>query len=122
MATITGVQTRITEESMRVVWSGVTENDTCAAFEGASEYGDRSFQAYGTWGGATVVLKGSLAVASANQMDILTDPTGVSISLTSASTSKLKQITELTHAILPTHSGGSSQSLTYVLLCRRNKP
>ncbi len=89
-----------------VIWTPVTEADTFVAFQ-ASGYADKSVQVTGTMGSATVLLKGS---NDGTNYAGLTDPQGNAISFTTNTV--IKQIEEATLWIQPTHSGGSSESVT----------
>lgn len=95
--------------AMKVVWATVTENDTFAAVAMAG-YTARSIHVSGTFGGATVVLKGS---NTGTNYFGLGDPQGVAISVTSEG---LKSSQDSVINYQPTASGGTGQSLTVTML------
>lgn len=65
MATITGDWQQDIENEWikRIVWSSVTENDTCSPVK-APEYGEVTIQAAGTFGTGVVQLHATLDTAS----------------------------------------------------------
>lgn len=107
--TVTDVTFRGNGAAFQVQWTPCTENDTCAAVR-LPEYADRSFQVEGTFGGATVLLKGS---NDNSTFEGLRDPSHTAISMTSAG---LQAVLENTIYTQPTYSGGSGQSLTITML------
>ena len=106
----------IDDSVIKVVWSPVTENDTCAAIA-LPAFSDKSVHFYGTFGGATVVLKGSNN-AGATYVG-LKDPSSTAISATSE---KINAVLENTELVQPVASGGSGQSLSIALVCRLSNP
>jgi hypothetical protein len=94
-------------------WTPLTAADTATAIEVAG-YVDKSVQFTGTFGNATVVMKGSNDGAI---FENLTDPQGNDISKTAAD---LEQITEATRHIQPTFSGGDgTQSVSVTVFAIR---
>jgi hypothetical protein len=73
---------------------------------------DRTVQVYGTFGGATVTLEGSL---DGTNWATLNDAQGSPIAITEA---KLEAVTELVRYTRPSVSGGSGASLTVMLFMR----
>lgn len=93
-----------------VTWASVTEADTCAAFTLQELPLDISAHIYGTFGGATGVLKianGGGSGVNAKSLD------SVAISMT---TEGLVSVLERPNTITPTFSGGTSQSLTVAII------
>lgn len=77
---------------------------------------DRTFQVTGTFGGATVVLEGSLEANPVNYAT-LTDPQGNGLSFSAA---KIEAVTEVVTHIRPRVIGGDgTTNLTCTLLLRR---
>lgn len=112
MATIAPTITSLPRSVHLVVWSNVTNADTCSAAELSGD-GDRSVQIAGTFDSATVVVAGS---NDGSNYIVLTDPQGNAISKTAAA---IEAITEVTRYIKPTFSGGAgTQSLTVSMLFR----
>lgn len=106
----------INDDAMRVIWSGIQNGDTCEAWEGGSEYGDRSVQISGTPGTGSLAIQGT---NTGSDFVTLTDPLGV---LLTALASGLKQIIEYTFSVKPVLSGGDgSTSFTVTLVARRNR-
>ena len=96
----------------RITWTPVTENDTCAPVQAAA-YADKSIQVLGTFGSATVALHGSNDGGAT--FAALNLPAGTAIGITAAG---IKAVLENTEQIKPVISGGTSQSLTIVVLGR----
>lgn len=93
-----------------VTWAGVTESDTCQAFNLQELPLDISAHIYGTFGSATGVLKiknGGGSGVNAKSLD------SVAIS---ATTETLVSVLERPNTITPTFSGGTSQSLTVAII------
>lgn len=122
MATITptivdigsGVGQNANGPSCVVTWANVTEADTCSPVELVG-LPDRSVQIAGTFGAATCVLQGS---NDGTNYATLTDPQGNAISKTSAA---IEMVAEVARYTRPSASGGTGQSLTISMLCRRNR-
>ena len=93
-------------------WSNVTEADTFVAAEVGGQT-DRSVQATGTFGGATLLIQGS---NDGTTYVTLTDPQGNAISKTA---NALEQIEEGTRYIQPSHSGGGSESIKVIIFVVR---
>ncbi len=97
-------------------WTPVTNADTCAPLS-FPEANDKCFQVSGTFGSATVVLKGSL---DGTTYFGLRDASSTAISLSSADG---KVVLENTVYVQPTLSGGDgTQSLKIMLLVHMNNP
>ena len=113
-----GVSNGLTVGQYRITWSTVTENDTCVSVP-VSQYPVKSLHVLGTFGGATVVVQGS------NEPMYTADGSCHFVSLRNAAHSAisiatnadLEEILESVQRIRPSASGGSGQSLTFVLLC-----
>lgn len=93
-------------------WTGVTEADTFVAAEVGGQT-DRSVQATGTFGSATLLVKGS---NDGTTYLTLTDPQGNAISKTADA---LEQIEEGTRYIQPTHSGGTGETIKVIIFVVR---
>lgn len=122
MAAINAVVTRPTDNTIRLTWSAVTESDTCTASSELDGYGDRSIHvsSAAAWGGATITLKGSNENLGANP-EPLTDPQEVAISISTGSSSKIKQILECTHFVQPVTTGGTNSNVKITIFARRGK-
>lgn len=100
----------------RVVWTPITEADSCVAAQ-LVDFADKSIQAFGTFGSATVALHGSndggVTYAALNT------PVGTAIALTAAG---IKAVLENTEYVKPVMTGGTSQSLTIALVARLANP
>lgn len=93
-------------------WAAMGGSDVGDAV-GFPQHADRCVQIDGTFGGATVVMQGSI---DGSTWFTLTDPQGNSISKTSAA---LEQIEEVPLYIRPSVSGGTGSSINVRLLARR---
>ena len=91
-------------------WTPVTENDTMDAVEVPISLSDRTIHIFGTFGGATVLVTGSI---DGTNYFTLADPNGNALSKTAAAGEALL---ELVRYIKLTHSGGASESISVVLL------
>lgn len=109
MAVITPVISDASGNCHVVSWSAIGDSDTCTpvGFAGAR---DKTVQINGTFGGATIVLEGS--VDGTNYVT-LTDPQGNSISKTSAA---LETVMENVQFIRPATSAGVGSSINVYLL------
>lgn len=96
------------------VWEDVTEADTCEPVyhPGAA---DKTIQVVGTFGGATVGVKGSVQPKPASAFFSLSGPDGDAIALTAAGGSA---ILEAVNGVQPVATEGSSQEITIYLFCR----
>lgn len=95
-------------------WPDMTTNDVGAPvrYAGAA---DRSVQVFGTFGGATVTLEGTLEGVAAN-WSTLNDAQGNAIEITAA---KIEAVTELVRQIRPKVTGGTGTSVTVMLMMRQ---
>jgi len=111
MAVISYTVERVHPSTKHIVkWAAVTENDTCEAFTLQELPLDISAHIYGTFGGATGVLKianGGGSGVNAKSLD------SVAISIAAES---LVSMLERPNTITPTFSGGTSQSLTVAII------
>lgn len=115
MATIAPTVTLVGNQDgsiKRFTWTPVTENDTCAAVS-CPGLADKSIQVFGTFGSATVALHGSND--GGTTFAALNIPAGTAIGITAAG---IKAVLENTEQIKPVITGGTSQSLTIVVLAR----
>lgn len=106
MASIAPVVTRI-RQAVIAAWT-FTENDTCVALDEPDAL-DASAQIAGTFGGATVLLQGSLDTSN---FATLNDAGGAAISKTAAA---LVGVREKVRSWKPSASGGTGQSVTVTL-------
>lgn len=120
MAAISPVMTYPDDNTVTVTWPLVTQADTFTAVGGARllDYSDRNVHIYGTISGATLIVNGSNA-PDASEVAPLTDAQGNAISKTVLPA--LEQITENTLFVQPTHSGGGAESVTVVMMMRRQR-
>lgn len=102
--------------TLQVIWTPVTEADTCVAVE-YPEFSDKSIQVLGTFGSASVALQGSND--SGVTFAALHDPGGTAIAITSAG---IKAVLENSQQIKPVATGGSSQSLSIAMLLHLTNP
>lgn len=118
MATIPAKVTAVgrgDDSALLVVWTPVTEADSCAAVS-LPEYGDKSIQVVGTFGSASVAVQGS---NDGTNFEALNDPSSTAIGITAAG---IKAVLENTVYVKPVASGGSSQSLTINMLFHMSNP
>jgi hypothetical protein len=111
MAEIAAVIVDGDARSYIVTWPGLAAGDTGSAvrYSGAA---DRTVQIFGTFGGATVALQGSL---DGTHWSPLTDAQGTAIAATADA---LEIVTELVRFVRPAVTGGSGVSVTVILLMR----
>ena len=96
-------------------WSPLAAGDSADPIN-LGVYSDRTVQVDGTFGGATVVLEGSLEPDPINYAT-LTDPQGNGLSFSAA---KIEAVSEVVNHIRPRVIGGDgTTSLTCTLLLRR---
>lgn len=100
----------------KYTWAAATEADTMNSQEVDTAGADRCVAVTGTFGSATVLIRGSI---DGTNFFTLTDPQGNSLSFTAAG---LKQISENVQFIQPTHSGGSSESVVVRVFGAIRKP
>jgi hypothetical protein len=112
MAVITPTIEHAGRESMRVIWANIGDADTCTAVQ-FPHARDKTVQVYGTFGGATIVLQGSLDEAIGGTYVGLTDPQGNEISFTADG---IEAVAENTQWVKPATSGGTSSSVTVTML------
>jgi len=100
-----------------VTWANMANGDDGAPFK-AAEWGDRSVQAFGTWGAA-----GNMRVEGSNDQvnySPLTDPQGNALDYAAA---KIEVVTEVTKVVRPrVTAGDGTTDITVVLLARRSQP
>ena len=101
---------------VRVTWATVTEADTCGP-AALPEFADKSIQVFGSFGGTSVALHGSND--GGTTFAALNIPAGTAIAITTAS---IKQVLENTEQIKPVLTGGTSTSISVVVLCRLANP
>jgi hypothetical protein len=99
-------------EGQLTIWAGLATGDDGAAI-GLLGSGERTFVAFGTFGGATVTLEGSLDEA---EWFTLKDPQGANIALTARG---MRTVLEAPQYVRPVVTGGSGASITAQVLVRR---
>lgn len=114
--TVTEVSDKGDGSAFRVVWTPVTEADSCAAVRYPG-HSDKSIQAIGTFGSGSVALHGSND--GGTTYAALNAPSGSAIALTTAS---IKAVLENTEYIKPVITGGTAQSLTIAMLIHLSNP
>lgn len=107
--TLTDVSFKGDGSAIQAVWANATESDTFAPVKMA-EYTARSISIQGTFGGATVVVNGSI---DGTNYSGLSNPAGSAISKTSAA---VVGVFESTVYYQPVASGGTGQTLTVSML------
>ncbi len=116
MALLSPTFTRpVTEEGLDEIvatWPPAAETDTFAAIS-LPQRADRTFQVWGTFGGATLSLNGS---NDSVHYSILHDAFGNDVSL---SASGIAQVTESSLWVQPITQNGSGSSVTVVMTFRR---
>jgi hypothetical protein len=116
MANIAPTETSLPDGGILYQWSPVTSADTPLATPEMLGIHDASFQAEGTFGGATTVLKGTL---DGTNYEGLKDPANAAVSLAAAG---LVGVRDKARKYKPTHSGGDgTESLTLSLLVMRRR-
>jgi hypothetical protein len=116
MATISAAVSRISNNSVVITWTGATNGDTFEPVPSEfADYSDRSIQASGTFGGATINLQGS---NDGTNYANLSDPQGVVIGLTAAG---IKQVLEAVRYQRPAISGGTGSSINVTMFLRRGR-
>jgi hypothetical protein len=107
----------VTEEGLDEIiatWTGAGDTDTLAPVS-LPQRADRTIQAFGTFGGATISMMGS---NDGTHYAFLNDAFGNQIGITAAANG-LKQITESSLWVQPATANGSGSSLTVIMTFRR---
>lgn len=112
--TFSDVSAKTDGSAILAVWAATTEADTFVAVK-MPEYSSRSISIQGTFGGATVVVNGSI---DGTNFTGLTNPAGSAISKTSAA---VVGVFESVVYYQPSASGGTGQSLTVSMLFVRQR-
>ncbi len=123
MATITPTVTDVSPKGdgscLRVLWTPVTEADTCGAVS-YPKHNDKSIQVEassgGGFGGCSVACKGS---NDGTNYEALRDPSSTTIAITSG---KINAVLENTVWIQPVASGGTSQKIDICMLFHFSNP
>jgi hypothetical protein len=95
-----------------VEWSGITENDTCAAYE-VIGFADKSIDINGSFGG------GSFAIHGANRHEnpvfsVISDADGNDI--TGVGVNRIRVLQQHTYWVKPVRTGGTSMDVDITLL------
>jgi hypothetical protein len=113
----TRTQTTTTSEEQRTLvvrWNGLANGDDGVAVPfGYSP--ERTIQVFGTFGGGTLSLEGSLEPSSPANWVVLTDPQGNPIALTSDS---IETVMENTMWVRPVLAGGAAGSVSVLVMSR----
>lgn len=101
------------ESTWQVIWTPVTEADTCQAVS-FPQYPDRSIHVSGTFGGSSTAVQGS----NNNGVTFCScfDPSSTIIAITTNTV--IKAVLENAVLIKPVTTGGSGQSITIAMLFR----
>jgi hypothetical protein len=102
--------------AIRVVWTPVTEADSCRPVK-YPKHSDKSIQVFGTFGGATVALNGSND--GGTTFAALNTPASAAIVLNAAG---IKAVLENTEIVQPVATGGAGQLLTIAMLFHFSNP
>lgn len=123
MATITPTFAKVRGPSGGIdaviaTWANIGDADTCVGVK-RPDLADRSVQAEGTFGGATITMQGSnnSTTGSDGNWETLTVPSGTNVTFAAAG---IKQVTEATGWIRPSTAGGSGSSITVTMCARRS--
>ena len=95
-----------------ITWAAMAQGDVGATYEASAHYPDKCVQFTGTFGGATIVLQGSLGTASPTYFT-LTDPQGNAISKTDVAG---EQVLENCYTVRPNITGGDGTTAITVKL------
>lgn len=119
MAVIIPTETDVSPKSdgsaILVVWTPVTQADSCRAVE-YPKHNDKSIYVSGTFGGASVALHGS---NDRTNFAALNTPASVAIAITAES---VKAVLENTVQVKPVATGGAGQSITVSMLVHFSNP
>lgn len=118
MGTVNYSVTEVPGDGFIVKWPAMATGDVGQAFNG---YGgrDRSVHFGGTFGGATVTIKGSNFIApGAGDWIVLTDPQGNGISKTGAD---LEAILEAVARVRPEVAGGAAAAIDVYMFIGGNR-
>ena len=113
MAEIAYEPTVTTGGDWLITWPTVTESDTFQRYELDRAVSEISVHTVGTFGSATVLMKGSNYAATGVT---LTQMSGADASVTAED---IYSVLDRPRYITPTHSGGSSESVTIYMMVRR---
>jgi hypothetical protein len=96
-----------------LTWSAVTESDTFQQYELAEAVSEISVHVTGTFGGATVVIQGG------NVTSAMLNLVQIGGAAASCTTADIFSLLDRPLFIQPSHSGGSSESVTIYMLVRK---
>lgn len=111
MAVIQHLTTNIVGDTMRVTWTPVATGDTGSPVD-APEHLFKEVHVFGTFGGATCTIEGSLD--GGTTWATLNDPQGNALTFTTA---RLERVQESTARIRPNVAGGAG-TLTVVMILK----
>lgn len=117
MATVNPTIRYVGNDTVVFTWTLTNaDNDGAPIGPNHSDYADRTVQAAGTFGGATVAIQGS------NDDGVtwftVDDPQGTDLTMTTAGG---KAIIEVTERMRPLLTGGAASSVTVSMICLRQR-
>lgn len=113
-AAITALKTIGDRGVRRVLWEEVGDDDDGAPVE-MSGFADRSVQVVGTFDGATIVIEGS---NDGTNYHTLNDPQGNALTITSAKTEQILEVTRWIRCRVSVNGAGSTDLDVYLVLRR----
>lgn len=113
--TLVDISQRGDQSVWQVIWTPVTNADTCRAVS-FPQYADKSVQVAGTFGGTSVSVTGSI---DGTNYAALSDQGGTAIAITTAG---IKQVLQNALYIQPALTGGAASSLTISMIFRLSNP
>ena len=118
MATVEGRKTDTPGNTLRLIWETMTETDNVGSASSIPGASDRSVQAMGTIGGATLLIEGSNILIPSSDSDWFTlhDENGDLLSFTVIGIGHA--ISENTLHLRPRLSGGSGTDVDVLMLFR----
>lgn len=105
-------------DAVVITWTNIGDTDTCLGVK-RPDLIDRSFQAFGTFAGATILCQGSndSADGAGGHWDNLTNPAGTVIAIAAEG---IQQVLEASVWIRPKTTLGSGSSVTVAICARRS--
>jgi hypothetical protein len=101
-------------ENATITWAHLATGDSGRATSEHADFNERTVHVFGTFGGATVSVKGSLDGVN---YAVLTDPQGNALTFTEE---RLEAISEATPYLKPEVTGGAAADITVVVFAKRN--
>lgn len=113
MATVNPTKAVTDRGDLVLTWADVTEADAFGRFNFEEVVSEVSVHIHGTFGGATVAIKGS------NHDDEGTTLSRIDGTVAEATSEAIFSLLDRSLYIQPTHSGGSSETVTVTALVKR---